>query len=87
MDEAGNIQKAPEKDLEDAGKLPDISEKTSQTVKQLMDEAVKNYGTYLEKSPQAKDAQDVQARIDDLKTRTAALNPAGNAEKAPAKTE
>ena len=87
LDEAGNIQKAPEKSLEEAGKLPDISEKTSQTAKQLMDEAVKNYETYLQKSPEAKDLQEVQSRVTDLKNRAASLSGADNAEKAPAEAE
>ncbi len=87
MDEAGNIQKAPEKELEDAGKLPDISSKTSQTAKQLMDEAVKNYRIYLDKSPEAKDAQDVQSRIKDLETKVSAIAETNNAGKAPVEAE
>ncbi len=87
LDETGNIQKAPEKSLEEAGKLPDISEKTSQAARQLMDEAVKNYEIYLQKSPEAKDLQEVQARVTDLKNRAASLSGDASAEKAPAKAE
>ncbi len=80
--EDGNIQKSAEKSLDEQDKLTDISQKSSEAAKQLIEEAVNNYGVYLKKSPEAKDAQEVQTRIADLKLKSNSIN--NSAEKAPA---
>ena len=80
--EDGNIQKSAEKSLDEQDKLTDISQKSSEAAKQLIEEAVNNYGVYLKKSPEAKDAQEVQTRITDLKLKSNSIN--NSAEKAPA---
>lgn len=85
MDEDGNVDKAPENDLED--KLPELSPSVSVAVKKLMADAVQNYQIYLEKAPEAKDAQEVQGRISELKTKSETLTDTKEAEKAPAQAE
>lgn len=85
MDEDGNVDKARENDLED--KLPELSPAVSVAVKKLMADAVQNYQIYLEKAPEAKDAKEVQGRINELKTKSETLTETKEAEKAPAQAE
>lgn len=85
MDEDGNVDKAPENDLED--KLPELSPAVSVAVKKLMADAIQNYQIYLEKAPEAKDAKEVQGRINELKTKSETLTETKEAEKAPAQAE
>lgn len=87
MDEDGNVQKASEeKDLE-VVKSPELSPVVSAYIKKLTDDSVQNYQTYLEKAPEAKDAQEVKARISDLKTKSAYISSPEKTEKAPAQAE
>lgn len=86
MDEDGNVQKAPEKDLEEV-KSPELSPAASAYIKKLNEDAVLNYQAYLEKAPDAKDAQEVQARISDLKTKSIDIASPEQTEKAPAQAE
>lgn len=87
MDEDGNIEKAPEKDLEEIAKTPELSAAVSAYVKKLTEDAILNYQAYLEKAPDAKDVQEVQGRISDLKTKSAVVSEPEDAAKAPAQAE
>lgn len=72
LDENGNLQKG-KKDAPDEVSAPKLTEAESAYVDELLKDSIANYNEYLEKSPQAKDSEDVQNHVKELELK---LNPA-----------
>lgn len=72
LDENGNLQKG-KKDDPDEVSAPKLTEAESAYVDELLKDSIANYNEYLEKSPQAKDSEDVQNHVKELELK---LNPA-----------
>lgn len=72
LDENGNLQKGKKDDTDEVS-VPKLTEAEAAYVDELLKDSIANYNEYLEKSPQAKDAEDVQNHVKELELK---LNPA-----------
>lgn len=72
LDENGNLQKEKKEDTDEVS-APKLTEAETAYVDELLKDSISNYNEYLEKSPQAKDFEDVQNHVKELELK---LNPA-----------
>lgn len=72
LDENGNLQKGKKDDTDEVS-VPKLTEAEAAYVDELLKDSIANYNEYLEKSPQAKDSEDVQNHVKELELK---LNPA-----------
>ena len=73
LDENGNLQKVKSDSDNEEVKAPKLTETETAYVDELLKDSISNYNEYLEKSPQAKDFEDVQNHVKELELK---LNPA-----------
>ena len=73
LDENGNLQKVKSDSDNEEVKAPKLTEAETAYVDELLKDSISNYNEYLEKSPQAKDFEDVQNHVKELELK---LNPA-----------
>lgn len=72
LDENGNLQKVKSDSDNEEVKAPKLTEAETAYVDELLKDSIANYNEYLEKSPQAKDSEDVQNHVKELELK---LNP------------